>query len=142
MSAGALNAVALLRRLVDKLPQLGKDGEAAAEAFTDYLQHAPDGMTLDHAFGVAPARGEWSWWRIERHARKQNAVRQLVELHGTVDRAFTELNRFAAGRGRFARPADAFQAPDARAASEFLDASGGQVPASARTLRRALDTDS
>ena len=48
----ALEAVALLRRLVDLLPPLSLDGEAAANAFARYLHEAPQDMPLDRAFGV------------------------------------------------------------------------------------------
>lgn len=138
----ALDTVALLRRLVDVLPQYGPDGEAAAAAIVRYLREAQDGMTLDRAFGVAATKGEWPWWRVERHERARQAGRKLIEACGAVDRAFEFLNRFSVGRGRLEHaPAD-FSDPRAQAAAGYLAETGGRVPASARTLERAGERDS
>lgn len=135
----SLEGVALLRRLVGTLPQLGPDGEAAAAAFSRYLREAQEGMTLDRAFGVARERHRWPWWRAEQREREREAARQLVESCGAPDRAFTFLNRFAAGRGRFEH-AD-FSDPRAQAACAYLAETGGRVPMSARTLERAAECD-
>lgn len=135
-----MSAVDRLRRLAEQAPALGPDGEWLADALSLYLREAASGMTLDRAFGVAPARNEWPWWRREQRAREREAARQLVAVFGDVQAAHAGLRRFAVSRGRFPGPDTEHTVPKAMRA--YLDATEGRVPVTAKTLRRAVDSSS
>ena len=126
-----------LRRLVQSAPALGEDGAWLAEALTRYIDTAHTGVTLDHALGVATGRNEWPWWRREQRDRESLAARELVNAFGDPREAHRALRQFASGRGRF--PQRDFHAATTQAASDYLSATRGRVPAHPRTLERASD---
>ena len=128
-----------LRRLVESAPALGPDGEWLAAALQRYLAHAHEGVTLDQVLGVAAVRGAWPWWRCEKRDREREAAQALVNAFGDPREAHRALRQFASGRGRF--PQRDYQAATTQAASDYLSATRGKVPAHPRTLDRAVAGD-
>ena len=132
-------SVERLRHLAEIAPTLGADGDWLAEALQQYLDHAPEGTTLDQCLGVKPERNAWPWWRREQRDREREAAQALVNAFGNPREAHCALRQFANGRGRFAQRD--YQATTAQAASDYLIATGGRVPAAARTIERAVAGD-
>lgn len=71
----ALTSIARLRRLVDRLPELGEDGTALADALACWL--AGDGVTLEQALNLA---GDWR--AQDRRQRRDDLIRRLGEIEG------------------------------------------------------------
>jgi hypothetical protein len=85
----ALAAVARLRRLVAAAaagePPPPEDAAWLAGAVQDYLDRAPDGVTLEQALGLATPPGGTPWWRTECTAARDTVLRELAaRLTGTV----------------------------------------------------------
>ena len=76
-----MTAADRLRRLAVAAPKLGDDGAWLAQALARYLDEAPHGLALDHAFGLAPGPGGEPWWRTEARQRRDNAIRAMATLH-------------------------------------------------------------
>jgi len=90
----ALAAIARLRRIAACAAAgeaLGEDGEWLADALAAYLEHADAGVSLEQAFAIDTPRGALPWWRRERLARRDAALRAFAHA------AFPKLKPHAQG---------------------------------------------
>ncbi|MGE3777271.1 MAG: hypothetical protein AB7F89_08815 [Pirellulaceae bacterium] len=130
-----------IRRLVDVLPSLSRDGEWLADALRRYIDEAADGITLDEVLGVATPRGGRPWWKAEALRRRDESIarlRNLVPANGFRSEALAI--RAAAIRYRRTRyrsaPADDTD-PAHVELRALLDTTGGDPP-SRKAIERAL----
>ena len=77
-SPGSMSAeVDLLRRIAARR-ETEADRLILADRIRTYLQSAPDGLTLDSAFGLIARSGEHRWWRTEALRTRDAAIRALA----------------------------------------------------------------
>tara|TARA_R110002096_G_scaffold226108_1_gene415403 strand:+ start:3760 stop:4182 length:423 start_codon:yes stop_codon:yes gene_type:complete len=136
----SLEAITLMRRFAAADHPPGSDAALIASRFQTYLDSA-GALSLGEVFSVAPRKGQWPWWRIEKRDRVIAAAQKLVAAVGDPESALQHLSRFAHGRGRHAKIPAHSEDSICEAAREFLDATNGQVPGSPRTLARAAACD-
>lgn len=77
-TVSALGNIERLRRLAMAVKDLGDDARWLAAGLTRYLAAAPSGLKLDEALGVACRQAERPWWELERLARRDELVCQLL----------------------------------------------------------------
>ena len=89
----ALEAIARLRRIAACAAAgeaLGEDAGWLADALAAYLKHA-DVLSIEQALGIDTSRGTLPWWRRERLARRDAALRAFAH------EAFPDLTSYAQG---------------------------------------------
>lgn len=63
-----------------------EDAAWLGAAIGRYLDAAALGLSLEDVFGITPAAGQSSWWRVEARERRNAALRELRERHfGSLD---------------------------------------------------------
>ncbi len=84
---------------------------------------------------------QWPWWRLEQRARERDAACTLVDAFGGMTNdALRCLRRFADGRGHHdgLSTAKRCEDPKTRAMGHYLTVTRGRVPATSRTIERAI----
>lgn len=112
-----LGPVDFLRRVAGACragrPLDAADAMELAARIDAYEARAPEGVTLDDAFGVATPPGGRPWWASERRARRDEALRQaamiLRPVGSTAERATAlsrEIRRYQASAWRWEQKRD------------------------------------
>ena len=70
--------IGLIRRLAAR-QETSHDLDLVAARFRLFLDTAPDGATLNDAFGLTPTIGGISWWRQEAFQKRDAAIRALAK---------------------------------------------------------------
>ncbi|MBK5960265.1 hypothetical protein CCR97_18960 [Rhodoplanes elegans] len=145
-----LAAAHRLRRLAAALAAgealTAADAAWLADRFGAYLDGAAEGVTLDDVLGLVPGRGGEHWWRTERRARRDDAVRALA---GQVDGPDSRRAELVARR--LTHYAATGWRTDRRLSEPPVDGAAGRAemwiavamndgePLSVRTVRRILE---
>jgi hypothetical protein len=141
----ALAAIDRLRRLA--AIAVGEDGEWFSTCVAEYVSAARHGLTLDEAFGIAPASGAEPWWATEARRGRDELLRRAAEMffmdrpsvHSRATALALAISRYEAAGWLRDRP---FKAPPVIYAGRpeaiyFAILKLGGAP-SARTIRRVL----
>jgi hypothetical protein len=133
-----IDSVARLRRLVERLPELGDDGCWLATRMGDYL--AADGADLEERLGLRPGPGEDHWRTIERRAERDRLIRRLASGYPDLAALAAELRRYeCVCWPRERRQGEPPTKDERRRLMWRIFACGLRVPTSVRWLRQIVE---
>ncbi len=139
-----MDPITRIRQFIDTHPDCW-----AADCFRKYLQGAPEGVSLEQAFGLTVGPGRVPWWREESLKARDDAIRRLADQHfgnldlnSQADEILQTIRRYRRGRWRFDQSKECipeyYVGTPSGLLYEAFRSGDGDVPESKRHLLRIL----